>query len=263
MTPAELFDAFTRASVSRDPEAFLDLFTEDGELILPFADLAYRGKPAIRARIGEQWKSSPIRVKDFADRSVLATPDFAVAEYTVHVEVAGQAFAVKGILRLVARDGRIQSFREYLDPTGLAAIRPARQILRKVYDAMQAKSADRLADLFAIDGIHEFGFRIPNRPHQLLGREAVRESYTAGWKNHPLEISAIEDELVFAGADPEIVVGQWRGSATRDGSPVSITGLLILRVRNHEIVHCYDFMDSAGIARALGRPPFSSSGTGN
>lgn len=257
MTPTELFDAFTRASITRDPEAFLDLFTADGELVLPFAGLAYRGKDAIRARIAEQWKSSPIRVHDFADRTLLAGPDFAVAEYTVNVSIADQAFAVKGILRLVTRDGRIHSFREYLDPAGLAALRPARRILREVYDAMQAKSADQLADLFAVDGIHEFGFRVPNRPHQLIGREAVRASYTAGWNNHPLEIQAIEDELVFAGADPEIVVGQWRGRATRGGEPVSITGLLILRVRQDQIVHCYDFMDSAGIARALGRPPFA------
>ena len=37
MTPADLFDEFTRLSIPRDPEAFLDLFTDDGELILPFA----------------------------------------------------------------------------------------------------------------------------------------------------------------------------------------------------------------------------------
>lgn len=259
MTPAELFDAFTVASVRRDPEAFLDLFTDDGELILPFAGLAYRGKDAIRGRIAEQWRSSPIRVREFADRSVLSAEEFAVAEYTVRVSIAELDLEVRGIVRLVARDGRIQSFREYLDPTGLAALRPARQVLRKVYDAMQAKSADALADLFAVDGIHELAFPVPNRPHQLVGREAVRASYTEGWRNHPLEIQAVEDELVFPAADPEVVVGQWRGRATKDGAPVSLTGLLILRVRQNEIVHCFDFMDVAGVSRALGRAPFAGS----
>jgi len=248
MTPAELFDAFADASIRRDPEAFLDLFTEDGEMILPFAGLAYRGKEAIRARIAELWKHSPIRVLQFADRSVLATAELAVAEYTVHVHVANQDLAVRGILRIVARDGRIASFREYLDPTGLAAIRPARLVLRKLFDAMQAKSADAFADLYAEAGIHEFGFAVPDRPRQLVGREAIRQSYREGWRNHPLEIHGIDDELVLPGADPEVVVGQWRARASTGGAPVSITGLMILRVRASEIVHCYDYMD-------LGRRP--------
>lgn len=256
MTPAELFEAFTEASVRRDPVAFLDLFTDDGELVLPFADQAYRGKDAIRRRIAEQWKTSPIRVHEFADRSVLATPEFAVAEYTVRVSIADQPVAVRGIVRLVARDGRIASFREYLDPIALSTLGRSRQILHKFYAAMQAKSADALADLYAIDGIHQFGFTVPNRPQQLVGREAIRESYTEGWHNHPLEIQAIDDELLFQATDPEVVIGQWRGRATHEGEPVSLTGLLILRVRAGEIVHCHDYMDVLGIARALGRPPF-------
>lgn len=256
MTPAELFEAFTEASVRRDPVAFLDLFTDDGELVLPFADQAYRGKDAIRRRIAEQWKTSPIRVHEFADRSVLATPEFAVAEYTVRVSIDDQPVAVRGIVRLVARDGLIASFREYLDPTALSMLGRSRQVLHDFYAAMQAKSADALADLYAIDGIHQFGFTVPNRPQQLVGREAIRESYTEGWRNHPLEIQAIDDELLFQATDPEVVIGQWRGRATHEGEPVSLTGLLILRVRAGEIVHCHDYMDVLGIARALGRPPF-------
>jgi ketosteroid isomerase-like protein len=256
MTPAELFEAFTETSVRRDPAAFVDLFTDDAEMVFPFSDLVYRGKEAIRARVDEPWKTSPIRVREFADRSVLATADAAVAEYTIQCTSGGHDFAVRGILRLAVRDGKIASFREYLDPTALAAVRPPREMLRRVYAAMQARSADALADLYAVDGVHELGFAVPNRLARLVGREAVRTSYSEGWRNHPLEIEAIEDELVFQATDPEVVIGQWRGRATRDGAPVSLTGLLILRVRAGAIVHCYDFMDALGVARALGRPPF-------
>jgi len=258
MTPAELFDAFTEASVRRDPVAFLDLFTDDGELVLPFADQAFRGKRAIEERIAEQWRSSPIRVDRFADRSVLSTDEFAVAEYTVHVSIGELPVAVRGILRLVARDGRIASFREYLDPAALATLGRPRQVLHRFYAAMQAKSADALADLYAEDGIHEFAFAVPNRPRQLVGREAVRASYTEGWRDHPLDLESIDDELLLPGADPEVVVGQWRARATHHGTPVSLTGLVILRVRAGEIVHCHDYMDALGVTRALGRPPFGA-----
>jgi ketosteroid isomerase-like protein len=71
-------------------------------------------------------------------------------------------------------------------------------------------------------------------------------------------IQAIEDELSYQATDPEVVIGQWRGRATRGGESVSLTGLVILRVRRDEIVHCHDFMDAVGIARALGRQPFES-----
>lgn len=170
--------------------------------------------------------------------------------------IADQPFAVRGIVRLIAREGRIASFREYLDPIALAQLGRPRQLLRRFYDAMQAKSADALAELYAPAGIHQYGFAVPNRPHRLVGREAIRASYTEGWRNHPLDIESIDDELVVAGADPEIVVGQWRGRAHHKGEPVSLTGLLILRVRAGEIVHGYDYMDALGVARAVGRLPF-------
>jgi ketosteroid isomerase-like protein len=41
------------------------------------------------------------------------------------------------------------------------------------------------------------------------------------------------------------------------GAAVEVTGLLALRVCGGKIVHCHDFMDAFGIARALGRPPFA------
>lgn len=134
-----------------------------------------------------------------------------------------------------------------------------REVLRLFHAAMRAKSADALADLYTDDAIHEFSFHTPTQPPQLVGREAVRASYRAGWSNHPLHIDAIEDVFVEDGADPEVVIGQWRatGSLIATGAAVRITGLLVLRVRGGKLVHVRDFMDGLGIAHALGRPPFA------
>jgi ketosteroid isomerase-like protein len=149
-------------------------------------------------------------------------------------------------------------------PTAGELPRAPREVLRLMHRAMQTKSADALADLYADDAIHEFSFFTPNRPSRLTGRDAVRSSYREGWRNHPLTIDAIEDVFVYEATDPEIVMGQWRARATitATGKAVEITGVLVLRVRHGLIVYCRDFMDAMGIAHALGRPPFSRGAEG-
>jgi len=141
------------------------------------------------------------------------------------------------------------------------AARPTpRVVLRRFHAAMHAKSADALADLYAEDAIHEFSFTVPHRPPRYVGQAEVRAGYGEAWRDHPLEIDAIEDVFVFDATDPEVVIGQWRlrGSLRATGAPVEVTGLLVLRVRDGKIVHCHDFMDAMGVARALGRPPFAA-----
>jgi ketosteroid isomerase-like protein len=139
--------------------------------------------------------------------------------------------------------------------------RSPRDVLRLYYAAMRAKSADELADLYAVDAIHEFPFFTPNRPPRLEGREAVRSAYREGWRSAPLTIDSIEDVFVFEATDPEVVVGQFRARATLSstGQAAEFTGLLVLRVRDGFVVHTRDFIDALGVAKALGRPPFAPS----
>jgi ketosteroid isomerase-like protein len=136
-----------------------------------------------------------------------------------------------------------------------------RAVLKRFHEAMRAKDANALADLYALDAKHDFCFFTPNRPARYEGREAVRVGYRSAWHNHPLDIASVEDELVFDAADPEVVIGQWRAACSlrATGAPVSLTGLIALRVREGKIVQCWDFMDGLGIAHALGRLPFAAS----
>lgn len=245
----------------RDGQRFAELFTDDAVMEFPFAGLRYAGRDAIRTRVVTAWGASPAVVREFADRTVAELGDTVCAEYTARGTVRDAPFEVRVILRLRLRDGRIAEMREYLDPATLGAVRAATalDVLHRYHDAMRAKSADALAELYAQDAIHEFSFFTPNRPRELVGREAIRASYRAGWANHPLDIHAIEDVFVHPAADPEVVIGQWRARASlrATGAPVEITGLLVLQVRNGQIVHTRDFMDGLGISHALGRPPFA------
>jgi len=256
-----IFERFEACSLRRDGHAFAELFTDDAVMAFPFAGQRFVGREAIRARAVTAWGASPVVVHEFADRDVREHGDDVCVEYTARVAVEGAPHDVRIVLLLRMRDGRIVEMREYLDPLALATVRGATTvaILHRYHEAMRTKSADALADLYAPDAIHEFPFFMANGRHELVGREAIRASYRAGWANHPLEIGAIEDVFVHVAADPEVVTGQFRARATlrTTGAPVEITGLLVLRVRNGQIVHTRDFMDALGVAHALGRAPFS------
>ena len=255
------FEAFEACSLRRDGDAFAELFTDDAVMEFPFTGQRFTGREAIRARVVTAWAASPVVVREFADRIVAELGDSVCAEYTARATVRDTPYDVRIILRLRLRAGRIAEMREYLDPAPLGEVRGATTlaVLHRYHDAMLTKSADALAELYAVDAVHEFSFFTPNRPRELVGREAIRASYRAGWADHPLEIHAIEDVFVHVAADPEVVTGQWRARASlrATGAPVEITGLLVVRVHNGEIVHTRDFMDALGIAHALGRAPFS------
>jgi ketosteroid isomerase-like protein len=260
-SPRELFSAFCDCAIRRDGPAFAALCTDDVVLEFPFANLRFTGRADVCDRATTAWRDSPRRVREFQHVRFTDAGDTLVAEYDVVGEVASRPFRIGGILRLETRGGQIASMREYLDPAALAAARPTtpREVLRRFHAAMQARSADALADLYAPDAIHEFSFAVPHRPPRYVGQAEVRAGYREAWHDHPLDIDAIEDVFVHDASDPEVVVGQWRlrGSLRKTGAPIEATGLLVLRVRDGQIVHCHDFMDGLGLARALGRPPFS------
>ncbi|NVB79900.1 MAG: SnoaL-like domain-containing protein [Kofleriaceae bacterium] len=271
-TARELFGFFEEYAIRRDGAAFGDLFADDSVMEFPFVPdgkaRRYVGRDAIRAQAIEAWGRSTFRPTSF-ERVTMRDCEGEVlfAEYEVHGSstLSGAACVVKAVMVLRARNGQIVAMREYLDPIGLrkasVPARSPREVLAKYHQAMKAKSADALAELYAADGVHEFSFFTPNRPPRYHGREEVRAGYTAGWANHPLEIDRIEDVFVDEGADPEVVMGQWRiaGRVAATGQAVELTGMIWLRVRDGEIVHCRDFMDGLGVANALGRAPFSAS----
>lgn len=260
-SPRELFSAFCDCAIRKDGAAFAALCTDDVVMEFPFANLRFAGRADVRDRATTAWRDSPRQVTEFQHVRFTDAGATVVVEYDAVGVVESRPFRVGAILRMETRDGQIAGLREYLDPHALAAARPdtPREVLRRFHAAMQAKSADALAELYAEDAIHEFSFFVPHRPARYVSQAEVRAGYREAWHNHPLAIDAMEDVFVYEATDPEVVIGQWRlrGSLVTTGAPVVATGLLVLRVRGGKIVHCHDFMDGMGLARALGRPPFS------
>src|SRR5215217_950316 len=94
-----------------------------------------------------------------------------------------------------------------------------REVLIRYHHAMLHLSADELADLYAVDAIHEFPFLAPGRPTRYRGREEVRAGYWAAWSASPVRLEEIRNVMVYETTDPEVIIGEWaatgRVSTTR------------------------------------------------
>ena len=132
--------------------------------------------------------------------------------------------------------------------------RTPRDVLSLYHRALEARSADQVAELYSPDAVHEFSVPVPHRPPVCHGREAVRAAYRTAWAKDPLVIESLQKTFVRqAHDDPEVVIGQWQihGTLLATGERVNVNGLLFLQVRNGLIVHARDFLD--GLEAALAK----------
>lgn len=120
------------------------------------------------------------------------------------------------------------------------------EIVSAFHGAMLHKSADELAGLYAEDGLHEFPFG-GLAPYK--GREEIRAGYRASWGASPAEVQEVRRDALHLTTDPQVVVVEQTTFVTVGGRPVSVPGLLVLRVRDGLIVHTKDYMDVSAIAK--------------
>jgi ketosteroid isomerase-like protein len=132
-----------------------------------------------------------------------------------------------------------------------------RDLLARYRRAMVDRSADDLADLYAVDAVHEFPFLFPGMPARYHGREEVRAGYRAAWGASPAQPQQIREVAVHQSTDPEVITVEQvvTGTVTTTGERFDFPGLLVMRVRNGSIVHVRDYMDGLVVAHALGRLP--------
>ncbi|MFF9314546.1 nuclear transport factor 2 family protein [Streptomyces sp. NPDC014748] len=130
-----------------------------------------------------------------------------------------------------------------------------REVLARYRQAILDRSADDLADLYAADAVHEFPFAFPGLPPRYHGREEVRAGYRALWGASPARPERIDEFAVHATADPEVIVVEQTvaGTLVPAGRPFAVPGLLVLRVRDSQLVHVRDYMDAAAAVPPAGR----------
>jgi ketosteroid isomerase-like protein len=140
-----------------------------------------------------------------------------------------------------------------------------REVLARYQQAMLDKSADDLADLYAVDAVHEFPFLFPGMPERYEGREEVRAGYRAAWGASPAQPQEIREVVVHENTDGEVIVVEQivSGTVTTTGRSFDFPGLLVIRVRNSQIVHVRDYMDGLGVAHAMDRLSAVAAGLSN
>jgi uncharacterized protein len=110
-------------------------------------------------------------------------------------------------------------------------------------------------DLFAADGVLRYPFAPPGMPHELKGRETIREYHLAASSRRSLlDIEGV-DMLVRDTDDPEVVVVEIEhyGHSHGIGGPYRFRAIGVVRVRDGEIAEYDDYMDPIAMAAMLGR----------
>jgi ketosteroid isomerase-like protein len=125
-----------------------------------------------------------------------------------------------------------------------------RQLLDRYHQAMINTSADELADLYAADAVHEFGFFNPAGIQRLDGREQVRAYYRRAWARPPLRLTKITNLAVHPAGESDTVIAEWVAEArpVGDGAPFSLAGVNVLTSRGRELIMVRDYMDLLGVA---------------
>ncbi|WP_327717875.1 nuclear transport factor 2 family protein [Streptomyces sp. NBC_00490] len=136
----------------------------------------------------------------------------------------------------------------------LAPLRTPREVLARYYRAMVDKSADDLADLYAVDAVHEFPFAVPGFPPRYDGREAVRAGYRVAWGGSPAQVDEIRKVAAYESTEPGVIVAEHVvvGSVPPGRGSFTVPGLLVLHVHDGLITRARDYMDASGVAGARG-----------
>lgn len=135
----------------------------------------------------------------------------------------------------------------------------AQDLLARYHRAMRQTCADDLADLYAIDAVHEFPLLFPGMPARLVGREEIRATYRAAWAaaSQVVALEAIRNVVVHQTTDPEVVIVEQEvtGTVSITGRRIDAFGVLVMHARDGLLVHVRDYLDALTINHALGRLP--------
>ena len=132
-------------------------------------------------------------------------------------------------------------------------------LLARYHRAMHEARADDLADLYAVDGVHEFPLLFPGMPARLVGREQIRETYRAAWSaaSQVVALEAIRNVVVHQTTDAEVIIVEQEvtGTVSTTGRRIDAFNVLVMRVRDGLLIHVRDYLDALTINHALGRLP--------
>jgi uncharacterized protein len=126
----------------------------------------------------------------------------------------------------------------------------------------EATVLDELAACYAeqTDVRHPFN---PLGDIPLTSRTSLRAHFAAGGASAAAERYEVVDDHVYATADPEVVIFEFRYAGAVDGRAFTVPCIFVVRVRDGEIVESRDYVDHVASARAFGRLPALAAALGS
>ncbi|SBW22285.1 nuclear transport factor 2 family protein [Protofrankia symbiont of Coriaria ruscifolia] len=138
-------------------------------------------------------------------------------------------------------------------PSSAAGTATPREILAKLHE-LTLTDAPATVDLYAENGVHELPFAPPGAPSRLDGREAIRQMMNAGGGGpSPVEYTGFENVVVWKTTDPEVIVAEYElvGKVVSNGEPFRVPNLLVLRVRDGQILLTRSYFNPNQFAQLL------------
>jgi len=119
----------------------------------------------------------------------------------------------------------------------------AAEVFDKVRQAGESGDLEAYLELLADDMVMEWVTPYPGFPSRMEGGDRLREFYRGMADQVRGSRSEFRDVVVHQGADPEVVIAEYtRELANAEtGETRSIPYIVVLRVRNGQIVHYRDY----------------------
>ncbi|HEV7722276.1 MAG TPA: nuclear transport factor 2 family protein [Iamia sp.] len=139
-----------------------------------------------------------------------------------------------------------------VEPGAGAGAAGPREVFARYQRAVLDQSPDGIADLFAPDGVFEYGFTVPGMPRRTEGQEEVRRGLRQMLGRFRFE--EYRNVRIHQAADPEVVVVEHdiAGTIVATGRPHVMSYVYVLRVRDGRIVHLRDYANLLAAAEVSG-----------
>jgi uncharacterized protein len=128
---------------------------------------------------------------------------------------------------------------------------PTEVFHRVVAAVAERRQSEIIDECYAEDVVVEHPFMIP-QPTTTKGPEQLRVR-TTNLKKLPITME-VADIVVHETADPEVIVGEFKSriTSTQTGKRITTSNILVLRVRNGQIVSSRDYHNHALLAKFIG-----------
>ena len=128
------------------------------------------------------------------------------------------------------------------------------EVLERLRQAAISQSADDMRRLYAAEAVHEFPFTAPGVPSRLEGRDEIVNWIAEGWTANPLRYERYRTLAVHDTSDPETIIVEQEALGTSAATgQFALPNVIVLTVRNGQIVRLRDYVNILAAAAAIGR----------